>query len=243
MPDANLPLDDLTQQIAQYQSELERLRQEFETRQAHLADLAQKREQLRAQLRQVEADIQAVTQGSVPAATAAAPTPKPPAKATTHPTLIEALVEVARAANRPMTARELGEELRRRKFPTTSSDITNLVQTRLTVLLKRGIFRRAEGQPGVVLGAPPNGPAKAPTPAKKAAPRDRRMGQPTLRSLLTELLQKSRKPVPARDLVEQVLAAGYQTSSKNFAKVVWLVLRELEGVENVKGQGWRLKKS
>ena len=45
-----------------------------------------------------------------------------------------------------------------------------------------------------------------------------------------------------RDLVEQVLATGYQTSSKNFAKVVWLAVRELEGVENVKGQGWRLKK-
>ena len=39
MPDASLPLDDLTQQIAQRQSELERLRREYETRQARLADL------------------------------------------------------------------------------------------------------------------------------------------------------------------------------------------------------------
>ena len=121
-------------------------------------------------------------------------------------------MEVAREANRPLTAKELGEQLILRKFPTTSTNITNLVQTRLTDLVKRGVFRRAEGQPSVVLAksgdekkasttkAHSNGKA---TPAKKKTGPGPRKGQPSLRSLLTELLQKSRKPVPARDLAEQ----------------------------------------
>lgn len=243
MPDTTLPLNDLTQQIAQYQSELERLRQEYEARQARLTELAQKREQLQAQLRQVEADMRAVTQGTVPAAaaTARAPSPKPSVKKTSGPTLIEALMEVAREANRPMTAREFGKELKRRKYPTTSSNITNLVQTRLTNLVKQGVFRRAEGRPGVVLSATTNG-SPSPAPTKKTAKRGRRKGQPTLASLLTKLLQKSRKPVAAHDLAEQVLATGYQTSSKNFIDVVWTALGQLKVAENVKGQGWRLKK-
>jgi hypothetical protein len=259
MPDATLPLDDLTQQIAQRQSELERLRLEYEARQARLADLARQRDELQAQLRQVEADIQAVTRGKAPQATTASAT-KPPQAATptakapqpeNRLTLGDALVEVAREADRPLTARELGEQLVLRKFPTTSGNITGLVQNCLTGLVKRGVFRRVEGQPGVVL-AKTGGADKVPAakahrngmaaPAKKAAQPRLRKGQPSLRSLLTDLLQKSRKPVPARDLAERVLATGYQTTSKNFTDVVWTALGQLEGAENVKGQGWRLKR-
>jgi septal ring factor EnvC (AmiA/AmiB activator) len=153
MPDTTLPLDDLTQQIAARESELARLRQEYEARHGRLAELAQHREALQAQLRQIEADIAAVTRGEAPAEAKATTTPPAPAPAmpTTRLKLSDALVEVAREANRPLTARELGEELTKRKFPTTSSNITNLVQTRLTDLVNKGIFQRAEGQPGVVL--------------------------------------------------------------------------------------------
>jgi len=66
MPDTTIPLADLTQQIAQRESELERLRQEYEARQGRLADLARHRDELQAQLSQVEADIQAVTGGLAP---------------------------------------------------------------------------------------------------------------------------------------------------------------------------------
>ena len=83
----------------------------------------------------MEAEIQAVTQGQAPVASSLpAATP-----AATSPKLADALVE-AREANRPLTARELGEELTRRRFPTTSGKITNLVQNRLTDLVKRGVF-------------------------------------------------------------------------------------------------------
>jgi len=243
MPDTTLPLDDLTQQFAQRRSELERLRQEIETRQTRLTDLEGHRAQLRAQLQQVEADIQVVIRGSPPAKAARAtptqttsdtfPTPKPPTEEAAQPTLADTLVEVARAAGRPLTAKQLAEELVRRQFPTNSSNFAKLVEKRVTELVKQGVLRRAQGRPGVVLGSPTNGTTALP---KKAAPAARRRGQPSIRSLLTDLLQKSRKPVAVRELVEQVLATGYRTSSKNFARVVGTALGELEGVENVKGQ-------
>jgi hypothetical protein len=249
MPDTTIPLDDLGQQIAQRQSELERLRQEYEARQARLAELGRQRDALRAQLRQVEADIQAVTRGQAPAAAQAAPTtsPKPAARGS----LTDVLVQLVREASGPQTARQLAHELTRRNFPTKSTNLTNLVQNRLSDLVKRGVFRRAKGQPGVLMGARANSGApakKAPAAARRAAPArapsqpGRRKGQPSLRSLLTDILQKSRKPIPARELAEQVLATGYKTKSKHFTDVVWTALGQLEGVENVKGQGWHLKK-
>jgi hypothetical protein len=251
MPDTTVALDDLTQQIAQHESDLNRLRQELEVRQTRLTDLARHREELQAQLRQVEADIQAVTQGQTPRPAATTVTSSDAKTATAiSPKLADALVEVAREANRPLTARELGEQLVLRKFPTASKNITNLVQNRLTDLVKRGVFHRAEGRPGVIL-AKPGDEKKSPAPKAhsngKAAPAKKetgpgpRKGQPSLRSLLTDLLQKSRKPVPARDLAKQVLATGYTTTSKNFTDVVWTALAQMKA-ENVKGQGWRLKK-
>jgi hypothetical protein len=290
MPDASLPLDDLTQHIAQRQSELERLRREYEARQARLADLARRREELQGLLGQVEDDIQAVTRGAVAAtgttAAAAVPAPAAAGAAAPRPTLADALVAVARDAGGPLTVKEFAEQLGRRQFPTASRDLTHLVKNRLGELVKRGVFRRAAGQAGLVLAAPAAGqpargapapkgagPAAAPKakpakeaaraappvqspgqppltapkakPAKeaaRAAPPARRPGQPPLRSVLTQLLQKARKPLAARELAKQVLATGYQTESKNFTDVVWTALGHLEGVENVKGQGWRLKR-
>jgi hypothetical protein len=259
MPQATLPPEDLTQQIAQWQSELERLRQDYEARQARLTGLTRQRDELQGKLRQVEADIRAVTQGLArPASPPPAAAAEPAAPGTTdRPNLTEALVRLVRQAGRPLTARELGEQLLRGGFPTKSTNITNLVQNRLSDLVKRGVFGRAAGQPGVILAQPggrakaapkaqPGGPAKPKEAARQtAAPSSKprlRKGQPSLRSVLTELLKKSRKPVAARDLAAQVLATGYQTRSKDFTDVVWTALGQLEGVENVKGQGWRLKK-
>jgi hypothetical protein len=212
MPETTLPPEDLTQQIAQWQSELERLRQEYEARQARLRELTRQRDELQATLRQIEADIRAVTQGlarpaSPPPAAVAEPAAPAPAN---KPNLTEALVRLVRQAGRPLTARELGEQLVRSGFPTKSTNITNLVQNRLSELVKRGVFRQAAGQPGVILAQPGGGAraaaAKAPPKAPTAPPSrpGLRKGQPPLRSLLTELLKKSRKPVAAKDLAAQV---------------------------------------
>ena len=57
------------------------------------------------------------------------------------------------------------------------------------------------------------------------------------------LLKKSKKPLPAHELARQALKAGYQTTSKNFVDVIWNIVGTLDNVENVHGQGYRLKKS
>src|SRR5262249_4384806 len=123
MSDTTVALKDLGQQIAQQESQLKRLREEYEARQVRLAELGQQRDALRTQLRQVEADIDAVRRGQAVA------TPGAPAPAA-RGTLTEVLIEVVRQANRPQTARLLAEELARRNFPTKSTNVVNLVQNR-----------------------------------------------------------------------------------------------------------------
>ncbi len=41
---------------------------------------------------------------------------------------------------------------------------------------------------------------------------------------------------------EANLAQGYQSQSKDFTTVVWAMLGKMDNVENVPGQGYRLKK-
>src|SRR5439155_1637441 len=81
----------------------------------------------------------------------------------------------------------------------------------------------------------------APRPAPQAAS-GRRGGQPSLRVVLTQLLQKSRRPLTGTELAEQAQAAGYQTQSKDFPAVVWAILVKMDNVENVPGKGYRLNK-
>jgi hypothetical protein len=65
----------------------------------------------------------------------------------------------------------------------------------------------------------------------------------TLRVLLTQILQQQTKPLTGSALAEAALKAGYQTSSKRFVDSVWTALGNMKNVENVKGQGYRLKKA
>jgi len=257
MPAAKLPQNDLTRQIAERESELaQRRHQYYEARQALLADLNRRQQELQAQLQHVQSEISALSEGQSPsAAIPAAPTLAPRTTGAgrgRRGTLTDALVEAAREVNRPMTARELAQELVRRKYPTESRNLQGMVQNRLWQLVKRGIFRHAKGQRGFVLGtvaastkAPP-----APAAARKTVPsakgaepskRGWRKGQPPLRQVLTELLEKSTRPMTARELAKLVLATGYKTKSKSFTDVVWTALGQLKTVENVRGEGWRLK--
>jgi hypothetical protein len=165
-------------------------------------------------------------------------------------------VELVGAAGRPMTAKQRAEELARRRFPTISWNLTNVVQVRLKDLVRKGVFRRAAGQPGVIPGKAPVGPKAPPPPTEgrgRAAAATKRptakgaaqasapgAGWTPLRVLLTDLLGKSRRPLPARELAAQALAAGYRTKSRDFTDVVRTALGQMGNVENVKGQGWRL---
>jgi DNA repair exonuclease SbcCD ATPase subunit len=64
-----VPLESLAQRIAQQQSDLESLRQEYEARQARLADLNRRKGELETQLHQIDAQIQAVARGETPVTT------------------------------------------------------------------------------------------------------------------------------------------------------------------------------
>jgi hypothetical protein len=44
-------------------------------------------------------------------------------------------------------------------------------------------------------------------------------------------------------LAEKALASGYQTKSKDFTNVIWVGIGKIPNVENVAGQGYRLKRS
>lgn len=265
MPDPVLPLQDLSRQINQHETQLERLRREYQSRQAKLTDLTRRKEALQGQLQEVEAEIESVSKGkaTAKAAPAAPAAPASSPKAGSRPKLSAYLVKLVRAAGHPVTAKELAEKLVQRKFPTKSNDVLALVHTRARELVKKGALRHAPDQPGFLPGQAagepqaPSSKAKAERPAKaaaagkksksakKAATRakgSRPKGQPPLREVLTKLLQKSAQPLAARELTEQVLATGYQTTSPNLINSVWTMLGQMDNVENVAGKGYRLKK-
>ena len=162
-------------------------------------------------------------------------------------TLSDQILQLLQRAGGPMTASQLSKELIRMKFPTKSQNLANLVQARMNDLLKKGLVRKAENQPGVVLasgvaanGQPPRASGRRGRPPGRRGPRA--TGQPSLAKMIVSVLEKSSRPMKGRELAERVLAAGYKTTSKNPAALMWAVLNRLPNVENVPGQGYRLKR-
>jgi hypothetical protein len=278
-------LTDLQQRIAQHERELQALRQELESRQGLLTELTQRKEELQNQLRQVEEEIAAL----VPAAPATAERPEPAAptaplkpssagSSAGQPRLGELILTILRESARPMTARQLSEEARRRGFHSASRNPVQSVEARLQELKNQGIVQRASGQPGYLLALSANGvrkvkgkpsqaakanmPKAAAKPAKsgpaakmssgkesvsngavQTAKREHRGGQPPLRVVLTDILKSSRKPLSGSELAQRALAAGYKSNSKNFVDSVWAMLGQMDNVEHLPHQGYRLKKN
>src|SRR5438128_7438940 len=83
MPTVAIPLQDLAQRIQQQQAELAKPYKELESRNAHLAKLTRRKEELRTQLQQIETEIQMVEQTGrqAPSAAPAHTTQKKPAAA------------------------------------------------------------------------------------------------------------------------------------------------------------------
>jgi hypothetical protein len=127
------------------------------------------------------------------------------------------------------------------------------------------VVQRAADQPGYILAPSSNGVvaktgpaksqvkkgiAKAPAQAAKSkthtAPAAKQAGararQQPLREVLTQVLKKSGKPLTGSELAEEVLKTGYKTTSKRFVDNIWTMLGDMDSVENVKGQGYRLKR-
>jgi hypothetical protein len=265
-----LSLDAIEQRIAQRDAELQGLRRDLEARRSRLQALTQRKEELQAKLQQIEAEMAAVTTGAkrplaaAPKAAPKKPTPQPStAGMANQQSLASEIVAVIRSAGRPLTARQLAQEVKRRGFKTTSADFTKVVETRLWDLKKRGLVQRAADESGYTLAPSANGPAPKAGVAKTVSPKTpaktakhKAHAAPTvppatggkaasrlpLHVLLAQILQKQSRPMTGGELAQEALKAGYLTSSKNFAQSVWTALGLMKNVENLKGQGYRLKR-
>lgn len=271
-----IPLQDLEKRISQHQGELEKLRREYEARQTHLRDLTQRKEKLQTQLQQVEAEIRGVGQGSTPAPSAA----KTPIKVTKpaaagsvkNPTgtvsLPKLLLRIVAKAAGPITVKEIAQEVVRHKYPSTSKNLSKMVEKRVSEMVKKGLLHRAPNQQGVLpaqttkTATPPVAKvestpaaavpkpataatmpkpatvAKAPSPSPAAATEN----ELPLPVVVTQVLAKTSEPISARVLADKVLATGYKSKSKDFINVIWAGVGKMDNVENVPGKGYRLKK-
>ena len=267
-----LSLDAIEQRIAQRDAELQRLRRDLEARRSRLQALTQRKEELQAKLQQIEAEMAAVVAGAkrpqaaAPKAAPKKPTPQPStAGKANQPSLASEIVAVIRSAGRPLTAKHLVQEVKRRGFKSSSANFTKMVETRLWDLKKQGVVQRAPDQLGYVLAPSNNGPmpkprlakslvkkgsAKAPArsvkgktsvPAAAKQAAGAKAPQP-LREVLTQILKKMGTPLTGSELAEEALKAGYRTTSKRFVDNIWTMLSHMDNVENVKGQGYRLKR-
>ena len=161
-----------------------------------------------------------------------------------QPSLINLIVTLLREAGRPLTVKELGQEIKRRGFQSQSRNFPKMLAVRTRELKLKGILRAAVGQPGFVLAQPTRGtmPKAAPPVHRNTKSPSQKSGkQLPLREVLTQILKKSTKPLTGSELAAAAIKAGYHSTSKNFVDVVWVAMSNLKNVERVPNQGYRLK--
>src|SRR3954465_885129 len=132
MPNPTVPLSALAEQLARKQSELEQLRQSYESR---LAEPPHRKEELEASLRQVDAEIQVAAQGP-------ALSPAAPAAPVGNLSLPKAVLAIVQEKREPLTIAQLVEELRRRRFPTSSGNLSKMVSNRVHDLIGKKVLAR-----------------------------------------------------------------------------------------------------
>jgi len=251
MPTGVLPFSELAKRLSRKENEVNKLRRQYEAR---LARLKERQQRLENELREIEGQIQAASpNGPVP------PAPLPEELTASEPIacaggrmiLKDFLVVLINEAGKPLTVKELAEEVRRRKYPTKSKNIPDLVQVRVYDMLKKGVLAHASGQSGFVVRSLNRQPGtstgmargkRGPGRKAKAQVRTSRGGQPPLREVLTKILEKCKEPIGGSELAEKALATGYKSASKSFRDVVYVSLAQMRNVENVRGQGYRLKR-
>jgi hypothetical protein len=199
-----IPLRSIAQQIEQHESELERLRRAYQTRQTQLAELKRRKEELEAQLHQVDTEIEAVEGEAAAEAPGSSQAVPVEAKSEGSPTLPVFLVTVLKEVGQPMTIKQLADEVERRKFPTTSQNVRRLVQTRVRELVNKEILEHAKGQPGYVLAQASKGEAltrsKTTPAAKKRPPKKSSTAKASPRS---QLNGRKDQPAPRKDLTKK----------------------------------------
>jgi len=263
MSTVSVPLQDLAERIQQQEAELAILRQELESRRRHLSELTRRKEELQAELAKVEKDIEAVAQAGVsepkvpavrtPVITGSSKANAKPVGEVSLPTY---LVQLVRQANAPITVKALADEVVRNKYPTTSKNVANMVQTRVGDLVKKGVLRRAGDGSGVVLAAATPSSKAVVTKASAGMPKAGKakavsvstaQAEPTkwrsLHEVLTHVLAKSSRPLSAQELVDGVTQSGYKSNSKDFKNVIWTSIAKMANVERIPDKGYQLKKA
>jgi len=195
-----------------------------------------------------------------------------PAKrsARSFPSLAKFLVQLVReGTGKPLPMATLKEQTVLRGFPSKSGDIRRIVEKRASELVQRGLLRRDPGTGGYVLPKGKNGSRLAPPPAAgskassgskpSAAPRPRataasaarprpapttgtRRGQPSLRSVLFDIMKKEGRTLSAQELAVLAKRAGYKSQSRDFKNVIWVALGNMPEAERDPRGGYRLKK-
>jgi hypothetical protein len=258
MASATVPLHDLAQRINHQEAELARLRKEFQARQAKLVELTRRKRELQDQLQKVESAMKAVGQHVAPVPVST-PTMKGAGASGNSISLPKFLVGLVLEARRPLTIKELSQEVVRRKFPTTSKNISAMVETRVSELLRKGLLKRTRDKSAIVPSgmstnmmpmsaktpgaAPKSSPSKPMSAPKTSGSMGANQGRKiSLKESLTQVLAKSSRPLNTEELAAKVLATGYQTASKDFKNVIWVGIGAMNNVERIKGKGYRLKK-
>ncbi len=174
----------------------------------------------------------------------------------TLPNLIVKIVQEARGA---LDVSQIAKEALRRGFTSTSGNFQKMVAIRVHELRRKGVLRPADSQAGFVLGkstgkqavsarssALPKKSSGNGTPAgwknSKPSQGNHKGEQPSLRSVLTTLLERTKGPLLVRDLAKRALATGYSSASKDFENVVQVTVGRMDDLVNVPGKGYRLKK-
>jgi hypothetical protein len=173
-------------------------------------------------------------------------------------TLPHLIVRIVQEAGGALSVGQIAKEALRRGFTSTSSNFQKMVAIRVHELRRKGVLRPADGQAGFVLGKSSHKPASARSSALtkksssngapagwknfKPSQRNHKGEQPSLRSVLTTLLERSKGPLLVRDMARRALATGYRSASKDFENVVQVTVGRMDDLLNVPGKGYRLKK-
>ncbi len=174
-------------------------------------------------------------------------------------TLPHLIVRIVQEARGPLSVSQIAKEALRRGFTSSSGNFQKMVAIRIHELRRKGVLRPTDDQAGFVLGrssrrltASSPGPAlpkkssKNGTPAgwknSKPSQGNHKGEQPSLRTVLTTLLMRSKGPLLVRDLAKRALATGYHSASKDFENVVQVTVGRMDDLVNVPGKGYRLKK-
>ena len=197
--------------------------------------------------------------GKAKSSSAKSPAPSRNSTGKTGLTLPHLIVRIVQEARGAPGISQIAKEALRRGFTSTSGNFEKMVAIRVHELRRKGVLRPAEGQAGFVLGKSSRNQAtstRGPALTKKSSNNGTPAGwknskpsqgnhkgeQPSLRSVLTTLLERSKGPLLVRDLAKRALATGYHSASKDFENVVQVTVGRMDDLVNVPGKGYRLKK-